>query len=429
MTTWPDSAHDAQPTIVPQPSNFSAEPGLFDLTRIKAILIEPDLPEVREAAFQLAREVSNRLGRFIRCAALDPDPKKTDVFGCIGVSTATKKMFLGSEGYDLDIKKELAFLSAPNPTGLFRGIKSLLQLVLPDAEGGFVLPAVRAIDKPSTAWRGVRLDLRTAVPPFNWLERFIDLVALLRLNTLRLVMPTGAIPAYSGMQISRLLELSNERKIELLCEPDPSGGEETSPVFQVVRLSVGANDDVARAIAEELKPDEDSALPSVNGIWWLKPDELPLAEDRKSFGLEAWLRWPPGIAPPILDRAFTSRLAAFAEMAWTGPFRRTFVDFRHRLGNLFREFDRLGFDYDVPPPGGLPDTVFLDDEIAIELVPPCPGADVQFTLDGSDPTSESPTADRPLFLKTECVVRARTRLRNGKVSVPVTIEVRRRTHN
>lgn len=46
------------------------------------------------------------------------------------------------------------------------------------------------------------------------------------------------------------------------------------------------------------------------------------------------------------------------------------------------------------------------DRAIIRMVPPEAGATVRYTLDGSEPTAESPVADGPLTIPASCVVKA-----------------------
>lgn len=420
MTSSWSHPTNSPPAVLPLPSSFAVESGYFDVSRLRRIQIEQDTPALREVAFFLARELSERLGRYVRCLAVEDG---ADYTGSIGLTTATKKLFLTDEGYDLDVKSPLAFISAPRPRGLLHGAITLLQLIQPDAEGGLVLPTVRAIDKPNLAWRALRIDATRETPPMPWLSRLVEICATLRLNGFRLVLADSTL-APSDALLEPLAARCRERGIDLRIErarPSPSGRP-----FRIVRLTTTATADATTTTlpGEELRL-SDSALPSVDEIHGLAPDKDAMADDRRCVGVEAWVDWIPGASEALLERAYLTRLAAFAEAAWTGPFRRSFSDFRERLSSFFAVLDRLGADYDVPPPCGIPEQIEFDGECALELVPPMPGAYVEYTLDGTEPTIGSPVATAPLFLSHECVLKSRTRLRNGKTSAVITTLVRR----
>jgi hypothetical protein len=414
---WSQPGNEVPPPIVPRPANLQSATGIFDVGRVKRIQIEADTPAVREVAFFLARELSNRFGRYVSCHAVSAD---ADFGGTIGLTTATKKLYLGDEGYDLDIQRELAFISAPHPSGLLHGCIALLQIVEPDREGGFVTPALRALDKPWLPRRGLRIDATREIPPRPWLARTIDIAASFRFSAVHLRVPPG-VP---DREFESLAQRCNERGLEFEIAHAEAPPNPTLP-FRLVRLIAGPDSQVSTIQAEEIELAGES-LPTVDTIHALRPENFAMPEDRQLVGLEAWIDWVPGAALSLLDRAYVTRLAAFAEMAWTGPFRHSFAEFRDRLGGLFASFDRMGIDYDVPPPAGLPDSIEFDELCALELIPPLPGSIVEYTLDGNDPDRDAMIARTPLFLREPCTVKTRTRLANGKTSVVVAIEVRRR---
>lgn len=415
----PFSASPQHPGVVPLPVNFSLEPGHFDVGRIRRIQIETDVPGVREVAYFLARELSNRIGRFVKCGLAE---ENADYFGTIGLTTATKKVFLTQEGYDLDVKGPLAFVSAPDPRGLLHGAITLLQLIEEDREGGFVVPAVRAIDKPSVPWRAVRIDASRGEISAPALARMVEIAAILRCNGLRLARRADAV---RDDAIEALSARCRELGIALLVE---SGEPRTAGrPFRIIRLTApaAATAETTNLPAVELEI-SDSPIPTVEEIHACSPDAYALEEDHRCVGLEAWIDWVPGAPDALLERAYLTRLAAFSEVAWTGSFRRPFPDFRERLAGFFAALDRIGADYDVPPPVGVPELIEFESERAIELIPPLPGSRVEYTLDGTDPRDGSPIATAPLFLREEGELRARTRLPNGKASSVVVATIRRR---
>ncbi len=97
---------------------------------------------------------------------------------------------LGAEGYVLDVTRERVQIRAPQATGLFYGVQSLRQLlppaVLRDAmQAGvtWAVPAVRVVDRPRFVWRGAHLDVSRHFMPVDFVKKWIDLLALHKLNT------------------------------------------------------------------------------------------------------------------------------------------------------------------------------------------------------------------------------------------------------
>jgi hexosaminidase len=100
---------------------------------------------------------------------------------------------IGTEGYRLTVSRDGAAVTAASPAGVFYGVQTLRAL-LPAAayrraridDGPWRLPLVRIVDRPRFGWRGVLLDVARHFLPKQDLLRFIDLIALHKLNILHL---------------------------------------------------------------------------------------------------------------------------------------------------------------------------------------------------------------------------------------------------
>jgi hexosaminidase len=99
---------------------------------------------------------------------------------------------LGAEGYRLEVSPALVLLQAHRPAGLFHGVQTLRQLLPAAVErtsvqrGPWRVPAVRVEDRPRFAWRGAALDVARHFFTVAEVKRYIDLIALYKLNTLHL---------------------------------------------------------------------------------------------------------------------------------------------------------------------------------------------------------------------------------------------------
>jgi hexosaminidase len=99
---------------------------------------------------------------------------------------------LGSEGYDLLVLPDGVTLRANTAAGLFYGVQTLRQLLPAASEapgpGGvrLAVPAARVVDYPRFEWRGAMLDVsRHFLRPHD-VKRYIDHMALHKLNRLHL---------------------------------------------------------------------------------------------------------------------------------------------------------------------------------------------------------------------------------------------------
>jgi len=89
------------------------------------------------------------------------------------------------ESYELNVTSRAIELHAVGPTGVLRGLATLLQLV-EASDGGYAFQAAKISDKPRFAWRGILIDVSRHFIPLPDLERQLDAMELLKLNVLHL---------------------------------------------------------------------------------------------------------------------------------------------------------------------------------------------------------------------------------------------------
>jgi hexosaminidase len=91
-----------------------------------------------------------------------------------------------------------------------------------------------------------------------------------------------------------------------------------------------------------------------------------------------------------------------------------------RLPGQLRRLDALGVNYRVPDVVGLGrDRLTLENTVRVELTSPLPGAAIHYSVDGSEPTAQSPRYDAPLRLRVTpegTLVRARAIRADGRSS-------------
>jgi hexosaminidase len=99
---------------------------------------------------------------------------------------------LGDEGYTLDAGAGGIVLRGGGEAGLFHATQSL-RLLLPHAvehraatARRLVVPGVRIVDRPRYAWRGAMLDVARHFLPLEDVKRFVDVLALYKINRLHL---------------------------------------------------------------------------------------------------------------------------------------------------------------------------------------------------------------------------------------------------
>jgi hexosaminidase len=168
--------------IIPRPVSCIARDELFTLAEDTAIVCSPGAGDAGEA---LRAALGPLTGP--RLAGTGQSEENRIVL-TIDRSDAR----LGEEGYRLSVNGTGLELRAASRLGLLHGVQTLRQLLPPEAMGGqralqtLTLPAVEIVDWPRFSWRGAHLDVARHFLPTSFLLRFLDLLALHKLNVLHL---------------------------------------------------------------------------------------------------------------------------------------------------------------------------------------------------------------------------------------------------
>jgi hexosaminidase len=177
----PAEARAAQrrPLVIPALQLWYPTRGTWQLgTRARIIIRHADRKRLLQEARLLASDLGGLLRRRIPVTAdRGVHARRGDVV--LALSPPDRR--LGAEGYRLSIETTFA-ISAPTPTGVFYGGRTLLQLVHEDQ------PIVRghARDWPRYPERGLMLDVSRTVYPVAWIETEIKQLAYLKMNLLHL---------------------------------------------------------------------------------------------------------------------------------------------------------------------------------------------------------------------------------------------------
>jgi len=175
-------------SIIPAPATFrQTGPDAFAITPATAVLISGGDDRVTWIARQLALLVTNidapAAVRVETGAARD---------AAIHLSLAASAEVVGDEGYELTVTPQRVTLAANQPAGLFYGVQTLRHLLPPSVEyeaargRTLALPAVHIVDRPRFPWRGAMLDVARHFFGVQDVKRYIDLIAMLKMNRLHL---------------------------------------------------------------------------------------------------------------------------------------------------------------------------------------------------------------------------------------------------
>jgi len=179
----------AKNSIIPKPVSVTSTGGTFMLTRKSDIIVMPGSPEeVAGIGHYLAGRLNPSTGLGLKVITDGGKPGKGDIQLVISEADST----LGDEGYELIITGKLLTLTAAGPAGLFRGIQTIRQLFVPEIEsdtvqpGPWTIPTGTIRDWPEYGHRGEMLDVARHFFSPEDVKRFIDHLALYKMNVLHL---------------------------------------------------------------------------------------------------------------------------------------------------------------------------------------------------------------------------------------------------
>jgi hexosaminidase len=175
------------PSLIPQPASVEAREGQpFTLTG-ESVIVVPAGDE--RAAF---------VGRFLAdviATATTPAPKVVtgvDPAPSASIALTTDAGNLASEHYILTVSSAGVQIRAKDAAGLFYGAQTLRQLLPVDVEYKASRPKtvsvrpIHIVDGPRFPWRGAMLDVARHFFGVGDVKRYIDLIALHKLNRLHL---------------------------------------------------------------------------------------------------------------------------------------------------------------------------------------------------------------------------------------------------
>jgi hexosaminidase len=167
-------ARGAEPPIVPIPASVKAKAGALTVTNATALSVEIGDVGAQRAAANFADLVGRTHGLKLRVRHDRPA-------GAI----AFRRVRDGPpEAYRIEVTPKGAVLAASTEAGFSHATASLWQLLSKPRKGAATLPAVQIDDAPRFAWRGVMLDSARHFQSPDFIRRFIDWMALHKLNVL-----------------------------------------------------------------------------------------------------------------------------------------------------------------------------------------------------------------------------------------------------
>jgi hexosaminidase len=163
--------------ITPAPAVEQARDGSFRLDASTVILTPPGDQAARAGGLYLADLIARSRGLRLQVREGIPTPDQNFI--------QLQRQGPSGEAYGLDVIPGAITIAASDDAGLFYGAVTVWQLATPRAGQGAVdIPALQVEDAPRFAWRGLMLDSARNFQSVAFLKRFIDRMALEKLNTL-----------------------------------------------------------------------------------------------------------------------------------------------------------------------------------------------------------------------------------------------------
>nr|WP_298723546.1 family 20 glycosylhydrolase [uncultured Steroidobacter sp.] len=163
-------------SVIPAPRKIDAGTGVFVLTGNTRLEFGDGVEGERLGAY-LTDLLQKTYGIGLGAAGNAPDSN------VIRFELTASESAAAAEGYSLTSSPSRIVISAGDSRGLFYGAVTLWQLLSKRADG-FVVPGVTIEDSPRFGWRGLMLDSARHYQPPEFIRKFIDVMALHKLNVL-----------------------------------------------------------------------------------------------------------------------------------------------------------------------------------------------------------------------------------------------------
>jgi len=172
-------AQDNRYPLIPWPTKLIAGKGSFIISTKTNINTDS---RFKSEAEQLNELLSNGLGKKLSTNKREKNS---------AIKLVYDASITAPEGYKLSITPQQVTISAKYPAGMFHATETIRQLLPVSIEEGIAskqlsLPAVTIADEPAYEWRGMHLDVSRHFFSVSYLKKFIDRLALYKMNKLHL---------------------------------------------------------------------------------------------------------------------------------------------------------------------------------------------------------------------------------------------------
>ncbi|MGB5691244.1 MAG: family 20 glycosylhydrolase [Flavobacteriaceae bacterium] len=185
--TFPDT-NLSESSLIPMPASLSSSFEAFGLDQYTAIKATGNDPGFEKTAIFLAEKIRGKTGLVLE---INPDDQE-NIDRLIYIQQTDMPEAKGEEAYELEIKKDSIMVNAAHPTGAFRAVQTLRQII-PEISNDtladrsiWVLPTGMISDEPFFELRGSMLDVARHFFTVEEVKKYIDLLAYYKINVLHL---------------------------------------------------------------------------------------------------------------------------------------------------------------------------------------------------------------------------------------------------
>jgi len=177
-------SNKAKYPLIPYPQLLTPGPGTFRVTSVTPIILDD--------GHKFGNEIAQLNNLFIKALGvqLNRTAKKTSTRA---IWIKYDPTITNPEGYRLTITEKLVTISAKESVGMYRAVETIRQLLPAEIENksgkktkSVILPALSITDYAAYSWRGMHLDVSRHFFSMSYLKKFIDIMALYKMNKLHL---------------------------------------------------------------------------------------------------------------------------------------------------------------------------------------------------------------------------------------------------
>lgn len=117
------------------------------------------------------------------------------------------------------------------------------------------------------------------------------------------------------------------------------------------------------------------------------------------------------------------RMCTLSEVVWSPKESRNLTDFLQRMSHQYNLLASKNYNFRIPTPFAESGEYLITDSEEIALNSPIKNSKIFYTLDGSEPTSNSTLYTEPLSFSEDGLLKAKTFLANGKTSTTSSIAI------